>query len=310
MLDWCTQWPTAPADNPAGPPVPPSGHYSDVPVLVLSGELDSITTPAEGDLVSAQFPNARHVVVSNSFHVTAIGDTDDCAVRIMRSFVAAPTAATRPALLRCAGKVAPVRAMGRFPAPLPAAPSAAAVARTAALTVADLQDRWWNSYSGHGVGLRGGTWRYTGDEVVRFRLDRVRLVGGLAVSGTATWDRYAETMDVHARRHRPRGRPAVGLVGHPHRRSPRRTQRSPGRSSASGRLSPLPGPSAGCGGFEARRWRSSHLSHRRWLRCERSEPRNHRKGGWDAPQRGMCSRHSRWPKASSPSQASVSMTTS
>jgi hypothetical protein len=31
---------------------------------------------------------------------------------------------------------------------------------------------------------------------VRFRLDRVRLVAGLPVSGTAVWDRYAETMTV------------------------------------------------------------------------------------------------------------------
>ncbi len=193
MLDWCTQWPSAPASNPAGPPVPPGGHYSDVPVLVLSGELDSITTPAEGDLVAAQFPNARHVRVANSFHVTAVGDTDDCAVRIVRSFVASPSAALKD---RCADRVAPVRALGRFPAALPPFPRAGAVARGAALTVADLQDRWWNNYSGHGVGLRGGTWRYTGDPVVRFRLSGVRLLPGLPVSGTAVWDRYAATMTV------------------------------------------------------------------------------------------------------------------
>ena len=70
------------------------------------------------------------------------------------------------------------------------------MARAAALTVADLQDRWWNNYSGHGVGLRGGTWRYTGDRVVRFRLSGVRLLPGLPVSGTAVWDRYAATMTV------------------------------------------------------------------------------------------------------------------
>jgi hypothetical protein len=70
------------------------------------------------------------------------------------------------------------------------------VARAAALTVADLQDRWWNNYSGHGVGLRGGTWRYTGDRIVRFRLSGVRLLPGLPVSGTAVWDRYAATMTV------------------------------------------------------------------------------------------------------------------
>jgi pimeloyl-ACP methyl ester carboxylesterase len=195
-LDWCTQWPSAPASNPAGPPVPSGGHYSDVPVLVLSGELDSITTPAEGDLVAAQFPNARHVIVANSFHVTAVGDTDDCAVRIVRSFVTSPAASIPSRLLRCARDVAPVRAMGRFPAALPPVPRTGAIARAAALTVADLQDRWWNNYSSHGVGLRGGTWRYTGDRVVRFRLSGVRLLPGLPVSGTAVWDRNAESMTV------------------------------------------------------------------------------------------------------------------
>ncbi len=97
-LDWCTRWPTAPASNPSGPVRPPGGVYPDVPVLVLSGELDSITTPAEGRMVRDQFPSAQFVLVRNSFHVTAIGDTDDCAVRILRAFVRAPgDPAGRPA---------------------------------------------------------------------------------------------------------------------------------------------------------------------------------------------------------------------
>jgi pimeloyl-ACP methyl ester carboxylesterase len=206
-LDWCTRWPVAPASNPAGPPVPPSGSYSDVPVLVLSGEMDSITTAAEGDLVAEQFPNARHVLVRNSFHVTAVGDTDDCAVRILRSFVREPTARLRAG---CARDVPPVRTLGTFPGGVGPSAAPARVARLAALTVADLQDRWWNNYSGHGVGLRGGTWTYTGDPV-DFRLAGVRLARGLSVSGRAHWDRYAETMTVdltirsHGRTGRLRG---------------------------------------------------------------------------------------------------------
>ena len=50
-------------------------------------------------------------------------------------------------------------------------------------------DRWWNNYSGSGVGLRGGTFSYTGNDVVKLRLERYRLLQGLAVSGLATWDR-------------------------------------------------------------------------------------------------------------------------
>ena len=204
-LDWCTRWPVAPTSNPAGPPRPPSGHYPDVPVLVLSGELDSITTAAEGAIVKRQFPDARQVLVANSFHVTGYGDTDDCAQRIVRSFVRAPGSPVPADLLRCARKVPPLRAPGVFPrtlddvapaqsdTPLPLALRRAGHA--AALTVADLQDRWWNNYSEEGVGLRGGTWTYTGDPV-HFRLHKVRLMRGQTVSGKAAWNRYRHRMTV------------------------------------------------------------------------------------------------------------------
>ncbi len=82
---------------------------------MLSGELDSITTAAEGDLVARPFPNARHVVVANSFHVTAIGDSDDCAVGIVRAFIRSPPPGSAPA----ARRVEPVRALGRFPTSVP-----------------------------------------------------------------------------------------------------------------------------------------------------------------------------------------------
>jgi pimeloyl-ACP methyl ester carboxylesterase len=194
-LDWCTDWPTAPPDNPAGPPVPPSS-YPDVPVLVLTGELDTITTPAEATLVTRQFPYARRVVVRNSFHVTAIGDTDDCAQRIVRFWIASNGVVLPPALRACARDVPPVRALGRFTRHLGPDTTPRRVAQAAAQTVADLQDRWWNNYSGRGVGLRGGNWRFAGDDRVRFTLDRVRYVRNVGVSGIGVWDRYARTMAV------------------------------------------------------------------------------------------------------------------
>lgn len=193
MLDWCLRWPTAPADDPAGPPRPPGGSYPDVPVLVLSGELDSITTPAEGAMILQQFPNATQVEIPNSFHVTALGDTDGVASDLVRQFVRHPHRTPETS----GTKVAPVDAMGVFPR------SAAdlGVRRTVDATVADVIDRWWNNYSGHGVGLHGGTFTYTGDRVTRFRLHDVRLVRDLVVSGTVTWHRYqgrVET-DLHSR---------------------------------------------------------------------------------------------------------------
>ena len=167
FLDWCTRWPVAAADNPAGP-IRPSAGYSDAPVLVLSGELDSITTAAEGDLVAGQFPNARHIVVSNTFHVTAVGDRDNCAERILRAFVRSPGSERR--VSSCAKEVEPVRALGLVPRTLadvtPATEDRALPTRlrragpAAALTVADVMDRWCNNYSGSGVGLHGGTFSY------------------------------------------------------------------------------------------------------------------------------------------------------
>jgi pimeloyl-ACP methyl ester carboxylesterase len=221
-LDWCTRWPVAPADNRAAAPVPPSGHYPAVPVLVLSGELDSITTAAEGALVTRQFPRARQVLVRNSFHVTAVGDTDGCAQSLVRTFVRSFAIPRR--LVTCAAAVRPVRALGSFPASLSAvlpargrgALAARRVGHAAALTVADLQDRWWNNYSGSGVGLRGGTWSYSGDDVVAFRLHGIALVPGVRVSGRARWSRSQDRMTVHLRvtSAGPRGRLRENLWGH------------------------------------------------------------------------------------------------
>ena len=101
--------------------------------------------------------------------------------------------------------LAPVRTMGIFPTTLADVrpsrsrtldPTARRVAPAAALVVADVMDRWWNTYSGDGVGLHGGTWSYAGYATVRFRLHDVELVPGQRVSGTAVWGRSAKRVKV------------------------------------------------------------------------------------------------------------------
>ena len=211
-LTWCTQWPTAPAAYRQGPIRPPGGRYpASVPVLVLSGELDSITTPAEGAIVARQWPNARQVLVANSFHVTAVGDVDTCAEPIVRAFVARPTTAVIAARSRCAAHVPPNRAAPAFRVRSSDAPPAQPLAgsttsrarlsatRTAAETVADLMDRWYQTYEVGGHGLRGGTWTADGYDVVTFSLSGYRLVRDLAVSGTVVWDRYGHRVTVRLR---------------------------------------------------------------------------------------------------------------
>jgi hypothetical protein len=207
-LDWCTRWPTAPRSNRAHPPTPPSGSYSSVPVLILSGEMDSITTAAEGAMIDDQFPNSRQVVLRNSFHVTAMGDIDNCGQQLVRAFVRTP-GPLGAGLRRCAGRIEPVRSLGVFPRRLAQVPAATAPARVslrarragpaAAMTVVDVVDRWFNNYSGEGFGLRGGHWTYGGDHLTTFRLHRVRLLPGVVVSGTARWARFGQRLQVDLR---------------------------------------------------------------------------------------------------------------
>jgi hypothetical protein len=202
--------------------------------MILSGELDSITTPAEGALVAARFPNSRVVHIANSFHVTAEDDSDGCGVLEVRRFVRDPEQTLTSPNLACTRHVPPVRALGRYRPSFTATPAAHSGAgnrvgrlgrkgaATAAETVADVLDRWFNNYSNHGVGLYGGTWTYTGNRTVNFTLHGVRLERDLAVSGTVRWVRYQHhlTCDLAIRRVSRAGRalsgsPVVGTVrGH------------------------------------------------------------------------------------------------
>lgn len=193
----CLEWPRPPAHVSFGPPRPPGGSYPDVPTLVLSGELDTITTAAEGDMVASRFARSRHIVVANALHVVGGNQPDTCGPRLVRHVVASGGIAIPPTLAACATQAPSIRAVGTYPRVLDrmqlpdglADTTAHRVAVTAAATAADLIDRWWQGYSDQGFGLRGGTWTYVGDHRVRFALDDVRLVRDLPVSGSFTWDR-------------------------------------------------------------------------------------------------------------------------
>ncbi len=199
VLDLCLHWeaPSVAPVYPPGEPVPADADFTQAPVLVLSGDLDSLTPARQGKEAADLFANGRQVIVPNSFHVTALGDQDDCASNLVRRFVATLDVGDTS----CTHHIAEVHLVPSFEASASAFQPAAAVAgnegtdtdlrvaAAAAWTVGDVVARWWVNWSGRDVGLRGGTWSYSGEtSVTRFTLDNVRFVNDLAVSGTVSWD--------------------------------------------------------------------------------------------------------------------------
>jgi pimeloyl-ACP methyl ester carboxylesterase len=193
FLDECVGWPVAPAAHPASQ-VGVNISYPDVPALIISGEFDSITTPADGARVAAAFPRGHEVRIVNSFHVNALPRArSDCAAQIVRRFIAN----LAPGDTWCAGQVPPLRLVPRFVqkasdlAPATgvagnsATPQQLRIVSAALYTAADVLARVDVNSGGHGVGLRGGTFRLTRSAAgVRIDLDKVRWTHDVAVSGT------------------------------------------------------------------------------------------------------------------------------
>lgn len=204
-LDACLRWPKPPPHRTPASAITPGTPYPAVPTLVLSGELDSLTTPTEGAQVAARYPSVTFVEVGNEFHVSALADRHGCAADIVRRFVSTLSAGdTSCATARPDARMLPTFATAAATL-APAAPRAGdrskridrQVAVAASFTVADAMQRWTNGYSGEGVGLRGGTFTSTGDPDVVLHLDRMRWVDDVRVSGTVRWNRT--TGDVVAR---------------------------------------------------------------------------------------------------------------
>ncbi|HEY3674897.1 MAG TPA: alpha/beta fold hydrolase [Candidatus Tumulicola sp.] len=192
----CQNWPVAPPGHPAGQPVAPGARMPDVPALVLTGDLDTITTPAEGDSAAALFRRAQRVIVRNTGHVTAIGDPWNCASSIVRKFLNG----AEPAIA-CARQVPAlplVDAFARSRSTVPAArPSSGTVtpqglrdAANALDAAGDALARVRQFDSDTGSGLRGG--RYSvraGASTTRIALNGVRWTADYPVTGTLIWDR-------------------------------------------------------------------------------------------------------------------------
>jgi pimeloyl-ACP methyl ester carboxylesterase len=197
VLDLCVGWPVPSAAHPPQHSISPGAAFPAVPVLVLSGGLDALTTPIEGALTTQLFPNARQVLIANSFHVTAVDDLDDCASRIALHFFTDLTTGDTS----CAATISEVRTVPNFATvladvqgaePLPGNqgnPSDLQLAANATLAAGDAIARWWVNTSESGVGLRGGTFTYTQNlGHVHYTLNEVQWTRDVTVSGSIYWN--------------------------------------------------------------------------------------------------------------------------
>lgn len=230
--DWaeqeaCIQWPLRQLDKAVSPGRP---QLPDVPVLVISGDLDTITTEAEGQMVADAFRQSAHLIVANGLHVNALGNPGGCAADAVRSFIASPASFVEPTRFqtRPACQLAPIQLAQEFQQAL----GGLTVGQGLARTVADVVDRVWQSSDTDGLGLRGGRWSLSGWPKATVTLSDYRLYKDLPVDGTITYD--ADSGEISARL-RAAGRTWSGCWSGPERLGPE-------ASAVEGEVCPAPAP--------------------------------------------------------------------
>ena len=196
-LDTCLRWPAPPKGIVPGVPIPTSAHFPAVPTLVLSGDLDAITSQSDAQQVTDQFSHATHVVVPNLTHVVAGGDLVGCTSSIVMQFVQNLVVGDTS----CKSKIRPVRTLPKFSryaknlAPITAVTGNKAtdsqrrIAAAALETAGDVVAQWYATWGSHLRGLRSGTFSYAGTATgYKFTLNSDRWTQDVAVSGTVTWN--------------------------------------------------------------------------------------------------------------------------
>lgn len=214
FIDECVEWPS-PAGYPPSPLSFSAASYPDVPVLVVSGELDNMTPVADGAAVAAHYAHARHVVLANSFHVNALPHArSECGALLVRRFMETLSTGDES----CAAAVPPVRLVPRFARrarDLPPAQGTAGSQATAAelrvvtaalLTAKDAIVRAIADGEGSGVGLRGGTFTATSSHGgYRLVLRSLRWTEDVKVSGNIDWPGRVGSVHAHLDLEAPQG---------------------------------------------------------------------------------------------------------
>jgi pimeloyl-ACP methyl ester carboxylesterase len=210
--DLCLTWPDPPAGVVPGQPIPPGAAFPALPVLVLSGELDTVTSPREGHATARLFPNSTFIETTNLIHESAIGDggvfvppngedLSRCIGPIVRRFI---VSGGEVGDTGCVAHIRPIRTVPAFQADYTKVAPAVAVAGNAvgadglvlasavSETVGDAVARYYVTVSGHGAGLRGGSFDVASTSVgYRLTLHGAEWADGLAVSGVVDWNQVS-----------------------------------------------------------------------------------------------------------------------
>lgn len=215
----CLTWPPPAFGVIPGQPVPDDATFPRTPVLVLSGELDTVTSPPEGQATAALFPNATFIETTNLVHESAIGDAgyfvppngqdlSECIGPIVRNFILSGGSAGDTS---CVPRIRPIRTVPAFATTYatvaPANPvsgnrtdeTGLRLASAAAETVGDIIAEYYVNTEGSGSGLRGGSFDFNNSENgYVFDLDHVQWTCDLTVTGQIDWNQLtgAITADV------------------------------------------------------------------------------------------------------------------
>jgi hypothetical protein len=168
-------------------------RYPDIPALIISGELDNLTTLADGAAVAGAFKRGTQIRIANSFHVNALPRArSGCGAQIVRRFVETLSVGDTA----CAAGVPPLRLVPRFAARASQLEPVEAIAGNranaaqlrwvgaAVMTAGDVLARLGGNSTGQGVGLRGGSFRVVNDaSTAHVALNQVRWTEDLTVSG-------------------------------------------------------------------------------------------------------------------------------
>lgn len=199
-FDSCILWPQPLRNDPPltiQPPLVPS----NLPVLMLAGDLDTVTPLEDARTTAEQLGlSARLVEIENNLHVTALDDSFACASNIVRAFVKQP-GSLHALDTSCATQTVEIRAVGAFVRRMADIRGAQAesgntadlkglkLAAVATATVGDALFRYNNLPGISGVGLRGGTYRLLDssiDTVQKLKLEDARWTEDVRVNGQVT----------------------------------------------------------------------------------------------------------------------------